>query len=129
MLRIMQIHLMTGACAVLLLTVGCGRSDGPETGIVAGAVTFEGTPFSEGQVDFFSSSTGDGAMVPLAADGTFAIDTPLRVGEYKVSVRPPSVIPGQPYPESRIPKKYQRPSTSGLTVIVEKGKNTCQFDL
>ena len=53
-------------------------------------------------------------------------------GEYRVSIRGGEdlgVERAGPAPASKIPAKYNSSQTSGLTVTVEPGENTHDFDL
>jgi hypothetical protein len=118
---------------------GCGKS-GPPKFPVSGAVTFKGTPVTEGMVTFFRAEDGAYAAV-LDASGSFVVDSGLREGQYRVYIEPPPTVltpppPGGPpmdkpktYPN--VPEKYRQAATSGLLATVEakSSGNTFKFDM
>jgi len=122
---------------VCLLLSGCGS--GEVRGRVAGKVTFQGQPVSEGIVVFANDQQGVHMTADLKSDGSYQILTAkgagLPLGTYAVSVCPPlpNVVTGvfgkppvkKPYPN--IPAKYRSPKTSGLTLTVAQGENA--FDI
>jgi len=119
---------------VVPVLVGCGGAGGgSKTGTVSGTVTLSGSPFTEGRVSLYSPKASAGAQGTLDNDGKFTVDGALPVGEYTVSVLPPSppdpqpgvapVLPKSPA-QGGIPVKYRNATTSGLTFQVEPGKNT-----
>ena len=127
-------------CLSLLTVIplaGCGeggKQPGP-TGGVAGVVTFEDQPVTEGRVQFYSAQTGGGGMATLDQSGKFAMQDPILVGSYKVSILPPE----EPAPESptgtepkeypNIPEKYRTELTTDLTAEVKEGDNQFTFDM
>lgn len=120
-----------------LLLSGCGS--GEVRGRVAGKVTFQGQPVSEGIVVFANDQQGVHMTADLKPDGSYQIITAkgagLPLGTYTISVCPPlpQVTTGvfgkppakKPYPN--IPVKYRNPKTSGLTLTVSEGENS--FDI
>lgn len=112
------------------------RDDGP-SGTVSGTVTFEEQPVTEGQVQFYSESSGAGGVGELDATGKFTIAQPVPTGIYKVFVTPPA----EPAPESatgefaeqrefgNIPEKYRSELSTDLTAEVKEGENAFEFDL
>jgi hypothetical protein len=122
------------------LAVGCGRT--PNRGVrVSGTVTVGGNPAPGAIVRFFDENQGVGAGT-AGDDGTYvAVDVPRK--SLRVSVEetptsgpygwtpPPSGTPTLPgtltVKPAKIPKKYQKPDTSGLTVTID-GKEQ-KFDL
>lgn len=131
--------------AILLVMVlasvlsGC-RSD-EVRGRIAGKVTFQGAPVSEGLVFFSNRDNGIHMSGELKSDGSYEIITAkgagLPLGTYQVRVRPPL----QPLPEGpvraapkpkefpNIPAKYREYETSGLTLTVKEGHNPFDIDM
>ena len=122
------------ACLVLSL-LGCGSES---VGKVAGKVTLNDEPLTQGSVVFEDKAKGISVVAPLKADGTFEVKTHdsngLPPGMYKVGVSPGSVGTGEtplaidPTTISApvaptVPAKYQNPDTSDLTAQVEAGNN------
>ena len=79
-------------CHRLLILVAflclCGCGSSAPVGEVAGKVTFKRKPVSEGRVTFQNLQTGAADEAELNSDGTYAMKSPLPVGEYKVMVSP-----------------------------------------
>lgn len=126
---------ITAMLVLLASSTGCGQS-GPPSGMVEGTVTLEGSSLAGAYVNFFNSESGAGGGAPIGADGKFAFEAPLRVGQYAVTIVPPSAPPPLPVedaaPEVKpptIPKKYQSETTSELTADVKEGRNTFDFAL
>ena len=138
---------LAGAVLVLLLcvwAVGCGGRRGE----VRGTVRYRGRPLTSGTVQFLAA---DG--VPYAAtispDGSYALRAPAGPAKVIVSclavdrvprlTRPgttgPTAVRGAAPPRPRsgglslIPARYADWGRSGLTVEVEPGGTTCDFDL
>ena len=107
-------------------------------GQVSGKVTSEGKPVSEGIVTF-QSQGGTGDEATLNKDGTYTIQKPLPVGEYKVMVLPLVVrekvegkgpVVGVEKPAPDIPQKYRAIGSTDLKVTVKEGKNeNVNFDM
>jgi hypothetical protein len=119
---------------LLILLGGCGGGGRQiKTGKVAGQVTFDGKPVTDGVVHFVSK-TGYGAQASLNESGKYSVA--VEAAEYQVYVAPHP--PGQSGPPgtgqapkqaaSVIPMKYREPGTSGLTFTVEEGKDN-KFDI
>lgn len=69
---------MRWVVVVLLVSVaGCGRSDGPETFIVTGTVTYQGQPVQEGEIRF----------APVEGTKGPASGSTIRDGVYTVTAR------------------------------------------
>jgi len=127
--------------AALLLAAtfgGCGGGGATKpSGIVAGEVTFQGTPVTEGTVNFTSPKTGVAATAELDPDGSFTLQEPLEVGSYDIVITPPPIktapMPNQPPPAPKdyanIPAKYRAAATSTLKVEVEEGENSFQLEM
>src|SRR5690606_26346081 len=110
------------------LLAGCSGG-GPPTGTVKGTVTAASGPPSGAYVTFFDSQSGVGGGTLIGPDGKFAFEQPLRVGQYTVTIVPPSAPPpladgnAAATPAPTIPQQYQSEATSGLTAAVETGEN------
>ena len=129
-------------CWIGLLTIcllaGCGSGvEAKKTGTVSGKITVEGKPLTQGCVGFVSSTIGASAGGDLREDGTYTLDGPVPVGEYRVFLTPPGLgdtPPGveseQPQQELKgVPEKYLEEETTDLTATVKEGENTFDFDL
>ncbi len=122
---------------LLLISLGCSGGSTVETGRVAGRITLEGQPVTEGMVYLTAPERGIGASAPLGEDGRYAIPDPVEVGDYVVSIgiapgpdpRPEDGPPQASAPPIDIPQKYRSERTTDLTVTVQKGSNTADFDL
>ncbi len=118
--------------AAVALNTGCGLSSAEAKG--EGKVSYKGTPITEGAVNFISKEKGIGAISKIEATGSFSIPAGLVPGQYAISVTPPASAPpppGTPYtpPVTSIPLKARDPSTSGVTVALQGGKNDVVVEL
>ena len=122
--------LLIVALLLISLSVGCGGN-----AVVTGKVTFaDGTPLTEGQVNFESS--GLSSRGTIQPDGTYSLETGegkgIPRGSYQVSITGfagPRMVdtapPGSPpqmrpvFRESPIDRKYFNPETSGLICEVK----------
>jgi hypothetical protein len=125
---------------LLLPAVLClaGCRGGTPMGQVAGKVTFQGKPVSQGRVSFQNPATGASDEALLNNDGTFAVESPLPVGEYKVMVMPLVVrekadprgpVVGVERPAPDIPEKYRTIGTTDLKATVKEGKNDIPLEM
>lgn len=108
---------------------------------VAGKVTLDGKPFSEGSIWFSSARSGAGFHTNLKPDGQYSVKVlDVQLGEtYGVFIGglepadPNEVDPsGNPkgIPVPPVPAKYREAKTSGLTAVIDKpGQVTFDFDL
>ena len=139
MTSIRSLHSLAGlvpACAAAALLLGC--SSGPETGDVAGTVTFKGKAVKEGRVTFLNPKEGGAAESEIGPDGRYSISK-VPVGEYLIVVTPLSVImdtdPGKspPAPVEKqapdIPRKYRQEGTTPLKYTVKPGSNEFKIEL
>ncbi len=125
---LLLLFLLLGVCLL-----GCG---GPKKvlGRVAGTVTFEGQPVTDGLIVFANREKGVFILAELGPDGSYKAETAdgfgLPPGTYQVSITPPvsdapvGEMPKMPEPGAydNIPEKYRRPETSGLTLEVKETK-------
>jgi hypothetical protein len=117
-----------------------------ETGMITGRVTFRAEPLPGGTVAFHPAR-GKPVVGKLKPDGTYAVKA-VPVGRVRVTVETESVRPRPRVPSSvppgsadpprkkgdapkyvRIPEKYARPQTSGLTYDVRAGNQTLDLAL
>ena len=93
---------------------------------------------SPSQINFESGDKGASAYAYLMPDGSYALDTELPVGSYKVFVSPiglgdtPPSEDGNPElnkPLKGIPEKYQSPATTDLIASISEGENPIDFEL
>jgi hypothetical protein len=120
------------ALAVLVLSaaLGCGAK-GPELVQVQGKVTTgDGKPLEHATVILHPVGGGDGPKPrgKVSADGTFALTTlstgdGAPPGEYRVTVELwlAGARADDP-PANRLPVKYAKPETSGLSATVTAGQ-------
>jgi hypothetical protein len=122
--------------SALLAVGGCG-SGGAPVGEVSGKVTYEGKAVAEGRITF-QSPTGAADEALLKKDGSYTLNAPLPVGDYKVTVNPlivrrqvegkgPEVGEEKPAPD--IPPKYRTIGTTDLKATVKEGLNRLDFDM
>jgi hypothetical protein len=110
----------------LFCLVSCA---GEPTGGVSGKVTYKGAPVTAGSISLHMASKGVAQDAKLDGSGTFVMVQPLPAGTYDVSYVPPTPEPtdpakGPPRPlTSIVPKRYNDPKTSGISVEVKGGTN------
>ncbi|MGQ9575168.1 MAG: carboxypeptidase-like regulatory domain-containing protein [Thermoguttaceae bacterium] len=134
-----------GVClaAILVFSLGCGRSGRPATVKVTGTVTYRGTPV-EGATVGFIPEYGRPASGKTDSNGRFTLSTfapgdGAVPGQHKVVISdmpPEQPMPGTPEaqawkpPAPRFPAKYADAATSGFTATVQKGQtNDFTFDM
>lgn len=121
---------------VATLCLGCG---GKYSARVTGKVTVDGAPAGEGTISFEPTGPGMMASGKIDASGSYTLQSNANVGltpgEYRVmlDIREPPIWPkggGLPMPgKLKIPERYARTETSGLTYTVESGRNTIDIDI
>jgi len=127
-----------GSCLLVISLMGCGSSGEPSVDVITinGTVTFEGSPITEGTIQFEDSSTGISSSAELGTDGTYSME--IANGNYKVTVTPPWVEvdmgpdspPQEDYKEvDNIPQQYRQTTTTDLTATVTEAGQTIDFDL
>jgi hypothetical protein len=133
----------------LLLAAGCGASE-PGLVPVSGKITLDGGPWPrEGVINFTSDGPAPGGASTTVRPGSAKFDVDgsfvagsfeegdgLFPGAYKLSVTcseaPPQITSTGKFVEGKsvVPKKYQDPNTSGLTLTVKEGESTYEtFDV
>ena len=140
---------------VVGLVLGCG-SKLPETAVVQGHVTVDGRAVTAGKIGFFPEH-GVPAFGEIQSDGSYILTTfspgdGAMLGPHRVTVQSVLIIQAQPDPQSfeeeiaqattpqrrrppvplvqhRVPQRYEREQTSGLTAQVERGTNKIDFPL
>ena len=133
-------RLAPASLAIVLSVAGCFRS-GPPIAEVSGKVTFQGTPVTEGVINFVSDS-GFGVRATLENDGSYHLRSHhgngIPLDTYKVSISPPPFDPvpfdlsqsppRQPeYPN--IPQRYRSLQSSDLVAPVGAEGNVFDFDM
>lgn len=124
------------AAATAVSLAGCGD----QMPTLTGNVTVDGQPPPpelKGTISFEPVAGGAAtAFSVVAADGSYQAmtgSTPgLAAGEYRVKMALPLGVPPPDNPTSIkfwAPLSYNNYETSGLTVTVEKGRNTKDFEL
>jgi hypothetical protein len=110
--------------------------------VISGKVTYKNTPLSGGEVSFIAAdgksrsslinSSGDYEVVdaPLGATTIVIVSTRVQGETGKGSPLVGSSGPAAPVMvKSVIPQKYNDPSTSGLSYVVQRGRQTKNIDL
>jgi len=126
-----------------LTFAGCGAS-GPETAPVSGTVTLDGSPVDGAAVVFVPAGGGRPASATTDPSGNFTLEA--NVGRNAVTVSKTKPIGDVPVEEGAepelmpddseeveveylVPMKYGLPSTSGLSVDVQKGMDPVTLTL
>ncbi len=117
---------------VLLAWSGCAKPN--PTGTVEGNVTLNGQPFSNARLNFLSKGTGAASAAEIAGDGSFKVETPMKVGTYVVFLAPKTVAdPDHPSPspgiDPKVPQACWNEATSPLKIEVKEGKNNVPIEL
>lgn len=122
-----QVLMAIGMMSTMIFT-GCNT--GPATGTVSGQVVFDGKPYGEAAVVFFSLTTGGGGTANLASDGSFSLPGKLVVGDYQIYLAPKlaEVTEGDAPPspvktDAAVPEKYWSESSTDVTFTVKPGDN------
>ena len=119
----------------IVAVIGCGDQD---RGFLTGTVTLNGQPVGPGTLTLRPvNSAGAGAMALFGEDGKYEVMTSGRekgapVGEYRVFIQGGEDFGAEqegPPPESEIPVRYNTPDGSDLTVTIEPGNHTHDFEL
>ena len=128
---------------VVLLAIGCNQRTVERGSRVNGTVTVGGKPAVGASVRFFDEAQCLGAGTTDDAGKYTAVDVPRK--SYKVAVEegastgpyasappPPgtTALPGSPSgPPTKIPAKYQKADSSGLSATVTQDPQTIDFTL
>ena len=125
----LQVRWMITATMLLTATFGCEKA-GPAIAPVAGRVTLEGSPLSNGLVGFISKN-GFVSSAQLSPEGRFRLVSQFGDGiplyEYSVTMTPlpkdsmliePAMESKSPEAKSDIPNRYQYPDKRGLNDTV-----------
>lgn len=125
------------AVGVLALT-GCGPAAHElETAKVSGRVTLDGAPLPQGLV-YVATTKGRMAKALIQEDGTFELSTyrdgdGVQVGNHPVVITAlpaDELSPQQKTVRVKVPGRYAKAATSGLTIDVKAGeKNEVEFAL
>ena len=136
-LRVRVVNVSAVTFLLLLFPVGCEK--GPAKGEVRGKVTFKGQPVKEGRVTFLNPKEGGAAEALIGADGAYAVQGGVVVGEYVVEITPlvqivdtdPGKSPPAPVekPAPDIPMKYRQQGRTPLRANVKAGKNEIDFQM
>jgi hypothetical protein len=132
-----NVFILAAAIAVTLVPVlsGCG---GDDWGYLEGTVKLNGESVGPGTIYLTpADDSRAGAVATFGEDGTYSIISAGRKpgappGEYRVTIRGGENLTAEtaaPPPETKIPPRYGTPAGSNLTVTIEPGDNTRDFDL
>jgi hypothetical protein len=120
---------------LLLLTTGCSQE---EWGYLEGVVRLNGSPVGPGAISLEPlDPSRAGAVARFGEDGKYSIMSARRKpgappGEYRVSIQGGENLTAEtsgPPPKTKIPPRYGTPAGSNLTVTIEPGNNSKDFDL
>lgn len=118
-----------------------GYGNRQQTHPVTGKVTLRGKPALGAQVNFYlinpqNKSVRFSGDSKIDEDGNYAMTTYGQfdgavAGQFKVTITPTRGFPGEDRTTAdiRIPEKFLNPKISPLTVTVEEGPNTFDFEL
>jgi hypothetical protein len=121
--------------AALLMAVGCSSES---MGELEGVVKLNGSPVGPGTITLQPiDDSRAGAMATFGEDGKYSVMSAGRKpgappGEYRVLIYGGEGFGEEtagPRPQSKIPVRYGQPESSNLTVKIEPGSNTMDFDL
>ena len=118
-----------------LLSAGCG---GTGRGSVRGTITVAGKPLPQGSITFLPAAGDRDPVTAAVIDGVY--DTgPMPTGAARItimhSMTPPAPAGGDrasrrlPADTPRVPPMYHSPDTSGLSLPVQPGANTFDYDI
>lgn len=116
------------------LVAGCGPK-GPPMGTVAGKVMIgAAAPQEPTRVTFINNSIGQGAGATVQADGSYALDMPLPLAEYRVFVSKVLSDTGGPVSTAKellmsVPKEFRSEETSPLKFTIKEGKNEINVEI
>lgn len=133
--RITWVWLLIAAVAVG--HTGCGGGPEYPVGTVKGTLLLKGKTVPEPlDIFFMDHQSGFAYQARVGHDGSFAVEEPVRVGEYVAYVQPAVDLnldmsaPPQGVSMSRtVPRKYSNDAQSDLKASVEEGENTFEFDM
>lgn len=125
----------------LSLLAGCHKHP---ASLVAGTITFRGTPVASATVEASCEDTDATYVADVTKDGTYEFSTlagpGLPCGPYRVAIKPPrgtkpsleyqppKPVRAEDYPN--IPKRYHDAKTSGLRFdIAPNGETRFDFDM
>jgi hypothetical protein len=124
---------------ILLTGGGCGKK-GPAVGNVRGVISYQGKSLTTGKIAFYPVEGGEPLVAPIGFKGNYQINE-MPVGNYKVAIKTPpapgkGVLPkgigslpprfANPLP---IPEIFADPDRSGLTLTIDEGDLSHNFDL
>jgi hypothetical protein len=134
---------LSAAGILLGVSLALGCSGPKETGEISGKVTYRGEKLSGGTVGFIADDGREIKTAQITAEGAYKIakvpvgqaaitvvtpppDFEEQLGKDKSSLKP-TAKPDAPVVS--IPKKYSKPSSSGLTYQVKSGSQTHDINL
>ena len=118
----------------LVAATGCGP-DGPPMGTVSGKLTIGGeAPKEPTRVTFVNNSIGQGAGATVGNDGSYSLETPLPLAEYKAFVSKVLGDTGGPVSTAKemlttVPKPYRNEDTTPLKFQVKEGANEINIEI
>jgi hypothetical protein len=129
-----KVHIIAYAALLHLLTAGCSQS---EWGTLKGVVKLGGAPVGPGTILLTPvEGDGPGAMAVFGEDGGFSVMSSGRkegapAAEYRVTIRGGDALSEEANPRAKtnIPPRYAQPDVANLTVKIEPGENTQDFQL
>lgn len=119
--------------AIIGLVGGCGGKTVPVNGKVQFKDGGAASELSGYAIAFEAESAKASGVGEIQPDGSFTISTfgandGALPGKHRVSISPPaSPDPDKPPQKSKLPAKYEKPDTSGLTVEVKPGQGPLEI--
>jgi hypothetical protein len=120
--------------SLLFLTAGCSQNN---WGTLEGTVQLNGAPVGPGTIMLEPiEGNGPGAMATFGEDGEYTVMSAGRkegapAGEYRVTIHGGDALSEGAGPQAKtdIPPRYAQADLSNLTVKIEPGDNTKDFQL
>jgi hypothetical protein len=141
--RLRHFNILSAAGMLLGVWLSAGCAGSKETGDISGKVTYGGESLNGGTVGFVADNGREIKTAQITAEGTYKVakvpvgqaaitvvtpppDTEEQLGKDKSDAKA-KVKPATPGID--IPKKYSKPSLSGLSYEVKKGSQTHDIEL
>ncbi len=132
--RKLSFRVLLLTCCLLLVALGCSRSDAPPTALVEGKVTMGGKPIPNIGVVFFPLGAGPLASGNTDENGLFQLTTVkpndgAPLGKHRVAFGAAEESESE-YAKKVLPPRLGSPETSQVTADVVAGQvNKFEFEL
>ena len=133
-MRFSSVQILAYAASLLVLMAGCSQGD---WGTLTGVVRMSGAPLGPGTIMLTRvDDDGPGAMAAFGEDGAYSVMSSGRkegapAAEYRVTIRGGDALGegANPRATTNIPSRYAQMDLANLTVRIEPGENTKDFEL